>query len=511
MSRDAVTPSPKLASKRNPSGLRASLRRVGLLARRDFIGYVKTLGFWITVLSPFLGLLIGGFAIYLTSAAQQTKYVAVLDDTGRYAQELIDQKRANDLDIEKRKLEAFMMVLPSQDRAAVSEAIDEDNIEAARDYLAANNPDLSKRLAVKKSYEIITPPEPSLEAMTPFINGQRSVMVSGQPQALDGLLYFYDGPSGPVSEYWTTKPNDPGIVSLANRILRRESVTAYFGDSGLSREGYNEAFNAAIRTQKLNPAKTVTADGGGQNVTAADSVPYIVAAAFSAFLWFTVFSGAYMLLMSMVEEKINKALEMLLASTRFTEILFGKLLGVAMLTITTMAPWLILGGVGLVGFFVFGDSVIASAIKDAISFKLLSSFIIFFILGYIFYGALFMALGSLAESMQDAQTLVTPILLLLTFCVMVVPMGLEDPDSGLVRLASFIPFSAPFAILVRLPADPPLWEILLSGATLLVSAIAVVWLSARMFRYGVLSGGGVAGLKAWFTRVVLRRKAPQQL
>lgn len=499
------------AALKQSSGLWASLRRVALLARRDFLGYVKTFGFWITVLSPFLGILVGGFAIYITTAAQQTQYVTILDQTGRYESEIIGQKTQNDERLESESLRLSLLLLPQTERDAITAYLDDDDLAGARDYIAQNNIEINERFAFKKSYEIIPLSAlgisaNSLAELEPYIQEQRTVMIDGAAASLHGALYMYDAQDGVRSEYWTTKPNQPGIVGLADRILRRESITQYFGESGLSREGYNEAFNDAAVTQKLNPAKTQTADGEGQRVTAADAVPYMVAAAFSAFLWFTVFSGAYMLLMSMVEEKINKALEMLLASTRFTEILFGKLLGVAMLTIATMAPWLILGGVGLASFFVFGDSVMANAIKDAISPMLLLNFTVFFILGYVFYGALFMALGSLAESMQDAQTLVTPILLLLTFCVMVVPLGLENPDSGLVRLASFIPFSAPFAILVRLPADPPLWEILLSGGILLASAIFVVWLSARLFRYGVLSGGGVAGLKAWFMRVVLRRK-----
>jgi len=86
------------------------------------------------------------------------------------------------------------------------------------------------------------------------------------------------------------------------------------------------------------PAKTVDA-----LVTKEDRAPYMVAAALAFFLWLTVFSGAYMLLTSMLEEKLNKLLEMMLASTRFAEIIFGKLLGVAALTLTAMAPYIILG------------------------------------------------------------------------------------------------------------------------------------------------------------------------
>ena len=109
--------------------------------------------------------------------------------------------------------------------------------------------------------------------------------------------------------------------------------------------------------------------------------------------------------------------------------------------------------------------------------------------------------------MQDAQTLTTPILFILMACMIVIPMGLTAPDSPLLKIATFIPFSAPFANIVRLPADPPLWELLLSTGILIVLCIGTIALAGRIFRYGVLSGAGAGVVIAWFKRVVLRRKA----
>ena len=118
-----------------------------------------------------------------------------------------------------------------------------------------------------------------------------------------------------------------------------------------------------------------------------------------------------------------------------------------------------------------------------------------FLLGYVFYGSMFIALGAMAESMQDASTLMTPMVLLLTACIMVVPIGYIYPDSAVLKAAVWFPFSAPFASIVRLPADPPLWETLGSVLALILSSALVVWGSARLFQHGVLSGGGMAGVK----------------
>ena len=150
-----------------------------------------------------------------------------------------------------------------------------------------------------------------------------------------------------------------------------------------------------------------------------------------------------MLLMSMVEEKINKVLEMLLASTRFSEIFFGKLIGVAALTIASLLPWIIMGALGFYFALTFGDGAVADGLSQAISTKMLVFLPIFFLLGYVFYGSIFIALGAMAESMQDASTLMTPMVLLLTACILVVPVGIAYPDSPVLIAAQYIPFLRP--------------------------------------------------------------------
>ena len=484
-----------------------NMRRVLLLARRDFLGYVKTIGFWITVLSPFLGIGFGLLASTLSINSEPVRYVSVLDESGQYEPRVVAKIAERQVRMQEGLLRAgARFTLSPQERSELDAQIKDGGLSAGKAYLQAKGKDISEAMDVPEPKLRLVPlPAQSLETLMPYIKGERDITVDGQSAKLSGVLQFTSLDGEAQAKYWTIYPSAAGLKSYGLQILREDAREAYFKDSGLSAGGYGDALRAVPDVQTLNPSKTAAPDGSGQSVTIVDQIPFFVAAGLSAFLWLTIFSGAYMLLMSMVEEKINKALEMLLASTRFTEILVGKLIGVAALTIATTLPWLIMGAVGLIGFLTIGDGAIAQALLAALSFKLLSLFVVFFILGYIFYGALFMALGSLAESMQDAQTLVTPILILLTVCVMVVPIGLKTPDSKLVEIASFIPFSAPFAILVRLPSDPPMWQIWLSAGILMLSAVFVMWLAARAFRYGVLSGGGLAGLKSR----IMRRKAAE--
>jgi len=487
----------------------SAAKRIYLVARRDFLGYVKTIGFWITVLSPFLGLGFGIFASSLSLNSDPVRYATIIDETGRFEGKIEARLQKEQDTLNEVALKgAGQFLLTKAQKDELDALMESGGLDAGRAYMADLYPDVAASLKLPESkLKLVAPPAPTLDALMPYIKGERDITVDGATQKLSGVLQFYDDDEGTASaKYWTTNASAKTLRRQAERVLRDDADERYFANTGLSSDEFFDNRDAVPDVEKFDPTKEVGADGEGQSVSVIDQIPLFVAAGFSAFLWLAVFSGAYMLLMSMVEEKINKALEMLLASTRFTEILMGKLLGVAALTIASLAPWLIMGAAGLIAFMKFGDGAVAAAILSAMTPQLIFFFILFFVLGYIFYGSLFMALGSLAESMQDSQTLVTPILILLTLCVMVVPIGIESPDSNLLRVASFIPFSAPFAMIIRLPSDPPLWEVLLSCGILLASAVFVVWLAAKLFRYGVLSGGGMAGVKAWFAKTILRKK-----
>jgi ABC-2 type transport system permease protein len=90
--------------------------------------------------------------------------------------------------------------------------------------------------------------------------------------------------------------------------------------------------------------------------------------------------------------------------------------------------------------------------------------------------------------------------------IWIVPYGISNPDSPILTFASLFPLSAPFAALVRLPSDPPLWELILSTIFLAMLTIGVIALASRVFRFGVLSGSGAKAVTDWFKRTILRQK-----
>ncbi len=441
---------------------RLNMRRVYLIARRDFLGYIKTWGFWISFLMPFVLFTVAFFAARLDINVDPVRYEAILDETGQHEIAIREYDKAQ------------RPVLP---------------IELPQGQMPGD----------KNIY--VNPPADNIDELKAYLTGRKKFEVDGKPVQLSSLLHIYNEASGIKADYWSDNINNQRLKNVSSRYFRKIAEGAYLESGGLTSDGLNDARSDAIKVNAFDPGKT---GDGGQAVTFIDRIPNLVSVCATMLLWLTIFSGAYMLLTSMLEEKLNKLLEMMLSTTRLSEIMIGKLIGVAALTITAMLPYIVLM---LAGSVLFLASGVGAAVMQAITVKLIFFFILFLVLGYLFYGALFIAMGSLAESMQDAQTLTTPIMLVLSACVMVIPLSLNSPDSPLLTFATWFPLSAPFAAIARLHLDPPWWELLLSASFLFLMSLLVIWIAGRIFRFGVLSGAGVKGVTDWFKRVVLRRKA----
>jgi len=484
------------------------LRRTYLIARRDYLGYVKTWGFWISFFLPVVFGFLGFFATTLDINVQPTRYEAILDMTGKHSQNMraMSEKSADEI---ARKLVVTLgeKVLSKTDAKTLETIFDEQGSDAARDYLDAKIPGIGDRLKIPTAKTIyIDPPARTMDGLQPYLRKEKMATYNGQEVELNGVLHIYETDKL-YAHYWSENFNNATVRNLARDYFGKTATAAYLESGGLTSSGLKAAQTGSVELETFDPTKIGTEEADSQAVSERDRAPYYVAFGLSIVLWFTVFSGSYMLLTSMLEEKLNKLLEMMLASTRFSEIMFGKLLGVALLTVTAMLPYILIGIASVLITIKFGDPELAAGLRDAFNARMIIFFTIFLILGYVFYGALFIAMGALANSMQDAQTLTTPIMLVLTACVLVVPLGLESPDSPILVWASWFPLSAPFASIMRIPTDPPLWELALSAFMVFIGSVFVIWVAGRLFRYGVLSGSGVQGIKGWFMRTIMRRKS----
>ncbi len=200
---------------------------------------------------------------------------------------------------------------------------------------------------------------------------------------------------------------------------------------------------------------------------------------FIMMLMFLVLTTGQMLIRSVVEEKSNRLVEVLISSCSANDLIIGKVLGLSFLGLTTVAFWSIL--------------IIAATIVVPTPFITIENILvlsIYFIIGYLFYATIFVAFGSPVSTEQEAQQVTSYLSM-----VMVLPIALaipimQRPESLLVKILTFIPLFTPTFMALRLSIQmPEWWEIVLSLFILIISTIGMMWIAAKIFRIGILVTG----------------------
>ncbi len=210
-------------------------------------------------------------------------------------------------------------------------------------------------------------------------------------------------------------------------------------------------------------------------------------------LMFLVLTSGQLLIRSVVEEKSNRVIEVLLSSCSAQDLMVGKILGLSGLGILQVLVW------GLIGLAV---SMKAGTTIFTPEYLLLS--LVYFIFGYLLYSAVFVAFGSPVTTEQEAQQLTSYLSLLLVFPIAFAIPAMQHPDSLFIRILSFFPLLTPTIMVLRIPIQmPATWEILGTVAVLLVSSVAMMWVAGKIFRTAILVYGKrptIPELISWLRR-----------
>jgi ABC-2 type transport system permease protein len=229
-------------------------------------------------------------------------------------------------------------------------------------------------------------------------------------------------------------------------------------------------------------------------------------------MYMVIFIFGSMVMRSVMEEKTNRVVEVMISSVKPFDLMLGKILGVGLVGLTQLLIWLILFPLTsiLVSKFMGGDSVAAGQTAEALKqvndsnfvlqflseLKLLNwvfiipVFVFFFFGGYFIYSTLFAAIGSASsDDMQDTQQLMFPIIIPVIFAFAMIASVVSSPNSGLAIFGSMFPLTSPILMPARLPFDPPIWQVLLSMVILVASIIGLTWVAGRIYRVGILMYG----------------------
>lgn len=285
-------------------------------------------------------------------------------------------------------------------------------------------------------------------------------------------------------------------------------------------EGLEDIMNEVKANVRL---RSYTMDDSGEEKISEAGVNSILSMILGMFIFIFVTVFGSMVMSAVIEEKASRVVEVLVSSVKATELMFGKIIGVAAVALTQFLLWIILtvaivGVAGSVlGEDIFGNldaqevaqtagvnvdgeaiaqladqselSTILSTIQGLDFTRILVVFFVFFILGYLLYASMFAAIGSAVENEGDTQQLQLPLTIPLMLAYFIAIYAFRAPDSAIAFWGSMIPFTSPIVMLARVPFGVETWEILVSVALLIVTTGLMAWLSAKIYKVGILMFG----------------------
>lgn len=282
---------------------------------------------------------------------------------------------------------------------------------------------------------------------------------------------------------------------------------------------------AATRTSvKLN---TLKLSETGETQKSSSEVAFIASYAMGFIIYFFVFMYGSMVMRSVMEEKKNRIVEVIISSVRPFQLMAGKIIGTALVGLTQVAIWVVVGVVVLtVAQSFFSDEAALKAgqslmensqpataalaqtsannqqITEIIELVgnlniplILFSFVFYFLAGYLMYSSLLGAVGAAVDNDEDSQQMVFPITFPLILSIMLLFPIARNPEGPVAFWGSVIPFTSPVAMLARVPYGVPVWELLLSMALLVLATLGAIWAAAKIYKTGLLMYGKKVNLK----------------
>ncbi|MBD5219878.1 MAG: ABC transporter permease [Bacteroidales bacterium] len=251
----------------------------------------------------------------------------------------------------------------------------------------------------------------------------------------------------------------------------------------------------------------------GEDKGISSTLNYFLALIMDMLLYMFILIYGQMVMTSIVEEKNNRVLELVVSSVKPTVLMLGKIIGIGLVAITQILIWGVIlsvcSGWSLPLLAAMPEAASEPELMGAISqlgdfgfmAGLFVNMILFFVGGYLFYSSIYAAIGSAVDNIQDASQLSTIATMPVVIGIIASMSVINNPGSTLAFVLSVVvPFTSPMAMMSRLPFGVPAWEIALSLAILYLSFLGLIWLSAKIYRVGIFMYGkkpSLAELLRW--------------
>ncbi|HEY2179015.1 MAG TPA: ABC transporter permease [Caulobacteraceae bacterium] len=423
------------------------------IARREYLAYVRTFGFWLSLLLLPVGLSTIVIAPMAMMRSSPTPRVAVVDFTG-------------------------------------------DNLPAIVGRAIAQRGDGDK----PRGIEVDAPGRPFASAadasarLKPFLQGDRTLPGGGR---LDAVVIIRPAGDTVAIDFWSRNVAAGNLEHVISDAVTSEVRRARLRTMGLDP-------GALDRVEALSPVVSdFSPKAAAGKVAFKDRLPGLAGLGMGMLLWMVVLTGAGMLLNSVMEEKTSRILEVLLSSASVPQIMGGKILGVAAVTGTILAFWMTIATllIALTSPGVVGDLVGVFASHGRWAY-----FALYFAGGYLMFATLYVTMGAFCETSREAQTLMGPMMIVMSVPLLFMSQALQHPDAPLLRTLTWVPLFTPFMMAARAASDPPLWEILATGAMMFAITGFELWVAVPAFKSGALATGRFD--PRLFFASLTRRRAP---
>ena len=426
------------------------------IARREYLAYIRTPGFWLSLLLLPVGLSVIRLAPMVVTRSAPVPLVAVQDFSGHHLGKFVDQALA--VRDPRGKPRAIEVAAPGAPFASADDA-------AAR--------------------------------LRPYLKGDRTLPGGGE---LDGVAILRPSGDTVAIDFWSRNVSANGlgqtIGDAVSGEVRRERLRALGVDPG-----------TLEKVEALNPVVSdFSPKAAGGKVDFRDRLPGLAGLGMGMLLWMVVLTGAGMLLNSVMEEKSSRILEVLLSSASVPQIMGGKILGVAAVTGTILTFWMCIAGVVIA---ITSPGVAADLVGVLVNHGRWAYFALYLAGGYLMFATLYVTIGAFCETAREAQTLLGPMMIIMSVPLMFMTQAVQHPDAPLLRTLTWVPLFTPFMMAARVASDPPLWEILATGAMMFAVTGLELWVAIPAFKSGALATGRF-DIRHFLASLTRRRRGVEQ-
>lgn len=304
------------------------------------------------------------------------------------------------------------------------------------------------------------------------------------------------------------------VTNVLNEQVRRDKLSAY------DVQGLDKIIEDVQSTLEVS---TVKWNDEGEESSSNTGIAIAAGFLFTFMIYMFVMSYGGMVMQSVMEEKTNRIVELMVSSIKPFQLMMGKIVGVAMVGFVQLLIWgVMLAAILGICSVAFGldagamaeaqgtmaagaqgnmpavdaaDNEVLTALLNLPFAELGIMFVLYFVGGYLLYASFFAAVGASINAQEDSSQFIMPVVLIMVFGLYAAMYSVENTDGPLAFWASMFPLTSPIVMMVRIPFDVPLWQELLSLGILYGTATLFVWVSAKIYRVGILMYGKKPSLR----------------